>query len=260
MRYKAIITDLDGTAVNSPAEKRATERLAKSVETLDGLGVKVCAATGRAPTFAMPMLESMGLQDPAIVSGGTKIIDPKSGKDLWVCGLSNEQMRAIKQRVKSLEYGFLWNDSTEDDYLSGGWPIDKLAGDQEVYFFEVCFVPVGDLERVKGLFEGIDDIAVTVVVAQRPGTHDLHITNSQATKEHAIYELEKMIGVDKSDMIGIGDGHNDLHLYSAVGYKVAMANAVAELKQEADKIIGDVSDDGLAEYFEELAREMNNEV
>ncbi len=259
VKYKAIITDLDGTAVNSPIEKRATKRLATAVAALDNLGVKVCAATGRAPTFAKPMLESMNLQDPAIVSGGTKIIDPKSGDDLWVCGLSKDQVSMIKQRLKGLSYGFLWNDSTEEDYLSGGWSLEALDEIEDVYFFEVCFVPAAELESVKSLLAGVEGVAVTVVVAQKPETHDLHITNSQATKEHAVYELEKIIGVDRSEMIGVGDGHNDLHLYNAVGYKVAMANAVPELKNAADKIIGDVVQDGLAEYFEELVRELKNE-
>lgn len=259
MKYKAIITDLDGTAVDSPRVKLASERLATAVLRLEELGVRVCAATGRAPTFAKIMLESMNLHGPAIVAGGTKIIDPTTGEDLWVCGLSGQQLSAIKQKAQHLSYGFLWNDSTEEDYLSGGWKIDLLHEDEEVYFFEICFVPDNKLQGVIRQLEGIAGVAVTVVVAQKPGTYDLHITNKAATKEHAIYELEKIIGVDKADMIGIGDGHNDLHLYDAVGYKVAMDNAVPELKQAADKIIGSVQEDGLAVYFEEVAKQIETE-
>ncbi len=260
MQYKAIITDLDGTAVDSPTVKLASERLAKAVGKLQELGIKVCAATGRAPSFAKIMLSSMNLKGPAIVSGGTKIIDPESGKDLWVCGLSAEQVVQVKQRVKMLPYGFLWNDSTEEDYLSGGWKIDQLRENEGIYFFEICFVSAEDLSNVLKQLEDIEGVVVTVVVAQKPGTHDLHITNKAATKEHAIYELEKMIGIDKADMIGIGDGHNDLHLYNAVGYKVAMGNAVPELKSVADKVIGSVQGDGLAIYFEELAQQMKKEI
>lgn len=260
MKYKAVITDLDGTAIDSPGQKFADKRLADSIDNLEKLGVKICAATGRAPSFARPLLKSMNLHGPAIVSGGTKIIDPSTGEDLWLCGLSKDQMSEVKKRVAALRYGFLWNDSTEDDYLSGGWPIGDLDLNESIYFFEICFVPAVDLDQVLSLLSGIKGVAVTVVVAQKSGTHDLHITNDKATKEHAIYELEKMINVDKSEMIGIGDGHNDLHLYNAVGYRVAMGNAVPELKERADRIIGDVRNNGLAEYFEELAKEIKNEV
>lgn len=53
-------------------------------------------------------------------------------------------------------------------------------------------------------------------------------------------------------MIGIGDGANDIHLFNAVGLKVAMGNAVPSLKEKADIVIGHVTDDGLAQYFEDL--------
>lgn len=253
MQYKAVITDLDGTAVDSPKDKVASRRLATAIAELDRLGIRVCAATGRAPSFAMSMLRSMNLKDPAIVSGGTKIIDPITGSELWTCGLSESQIRQITNKLEPFPYKYLWNDSTEEDYLSGGWELKKFNEWEGVYFFEVCFVPHDEVMNLVNALSDIDGIAVTVVVAQRTGTNDIHVTNSVATKEHAIYELEKMIGVEKNEMIGIGDGHNDLHLFNAVGYKVAMGNAVNELKQVADKVIGYVTDDGLAEYFEELA-------
>jgi hydroxymethylpyrimidine pyrophosphatase-like HAD family hydrolase len=125
--------------------------------------------------------------------------------------------------------------------------------------FEVVFVPNDEAREVANLLLHVEGIAVTLVTAQRNGMNDIHITNAAATKEHAIYELEKILGIDKNDMIGVGDGHNDLHLFKAVGHKVAMGNAVEELKQAADEIIGDVKFDGLAVYFEKLAKGDENE-
>lgn len=252
MKFKAIITDLDGTAVDSPVVKVASNRLAKSVKELDELGIKVCAATGRPQSFAYIILKSMNLKDPTIVSGGTKIIDPISGEDLWVCGLDPDIMHKTVSKLKKLSYGFLWNDFTEEDYLGGGWNINDFSEYDSTYFFNICFVPSNEVKEVLDILSQIDGIVATVVVSQRHNMNDIHITNLNATKEHAIYELEKMIGVNKNEMIGIGDGHNDIHLYNAVGYKVAMGNAVNDLKAIADTVIGDVKEDGLAIYFEEL--------
>lgn len=258
MKYKAIITDLDGTAVDSPVVKVASKRLAASVAQLEELGMKVCAATGRAHTFAKIMFESMNLSEPCIVSGGTRIVSPTTGEELWSCGLNTQQVSEIKKAVAGMPYRYLWNDSTEEDYLGGGWELGELSEETSLYFFEICFVPRPEVAAVVDALKAIDGVTATVVVAQREGTHDIHVTNSEATKEHAIYELEKIIQVDKSEMIGIGDGHNDLHLYNAVGYKVAMENAVPELKEVADRIIGNVKDEGLAQYFEELAKEIES--
>jgi hydroxymethylpyrimidine pyrophosphatase-like HAD family hydrolase len=93
-----------------------------------------------------------------------------------------------------------------------------------------------------------------------PGLFHIHLTDNRANKGKAVHELAKMVGVDPSEMLAAGDGRNDIGLFEAVGYKVAMSNAADELKQIADRVIGDVADDGLAEYLEELAAEIANKV
>ena len=107
--------------------------------------------------------------------------------------------------------------------------------------------------QIKGRIDQLDGITATLVASQRPGLKDLHITNDFATKEHAITELFKITQIDVDKTIGVGDGHNDLHLFNAVKTKVAMGNAVPELKEAADRVIGRVDDDGLADYLGELA-------
>ncbi len=256
MRPKAIIIDIDGTALDSPAQKLATRRLVTAIRNVENLGIKVCAATGRSQSFAMPALTSMGLDNPVIVAGGTRIIDPVSGDKLWESSLTEKQARSIVEKLKQFDYGYLWNDSTEQDYLSGGWLLSDYSYGGDLYFFEVCFVPNAEADSVLLALSTIEGVALTKVVAQRPGTNDIHITNAEATKEHAIYELQKLIGASKNELIGVGDGHNDLHIFNAVGYKVAMGNAVSDLKERADQVIGSVKGDGLAEYFEDLVKEL----
>lgn len=259
MRPKAIIIDIDGTALDSPVQKLATRRLAIAIRNVENLGIRVCAATGRSQSFAVPALNSMGLDNPAIVAGGTRIIDPVSGDKLWECSLTEEQANLIVEKLKPFDYGYLWNDSTEQDYLGGGWPLNDYKYDGELYFFEVCFVPNAEADSVLLALSTVDGVALTKVVAQRPRTNDIHITNTEATKEHAIYELQKLIGASKDELIGVGDGHNDLHIFNAVGYKVAMGNAVSDLKERADLVIGSVKEDGLAKYIEDLAKELMND-
>lgn len=254
MDYKAIITDLDGTAVDSPTQKTATKRLQEAVAGLQRMGLKVCAATGRPQSFAMPVISSMGLKDLCIISGGTRIIDPLNQQEVWSCSINPDDMHLATDKLKKYSYRYLWNDYVETDYLEGCWGLEDFSEYNNTYFFEVCYVPHSEVSEICADLEQIPGLAVTVVVAQRPGYNDLHITNKKATKEHAIYELEKLINVPKEQMIGFGDGHNDLHLYNAVGHKVAMGNAVSELKSKADEVIGNVDVDGLAEYFEKLAK------
>ena len=91
--------------------------------------------------------------------------------------------------------------------------------------------------------------------SQTPGRIDLHITHSMATKKHAVGKLCEMLEIATSETIGVGDGLNDLHLFSGVGYKIAMGNAVPELQDQADRIIDSLEHDGLAAFIEELTTE-----
>jgi hydroxymethylpyrimidine pyrophosphatase-like HAD family hydrolase len=64
--------------------------------------------------------------------------------------------------------------------------------------------------------------------------------------------LKNVLNVKQENTIGVGDGHNDIHLFSAVKHKVAMGNAVDELKAASDKVIGSAEDEGFAQYLEGL--------
>ena len=53
------------------------------------------------------------------------------------------------------------------------------------------------------------------------------------------------------DVVAFGDDLPDLGLFHFAGTRVAMANAVPELKQQADVVIGDCDDDCIGEYVEQ---------
>jgi HAD superfamily hydrolase (TIGR01484 family) len=125
--------------------------------------------------------------------------------------------------------------------------------EEPVYSFNQKFVPQDKAPEIVERLSQIEGIACTYLLSQLPGLNDIHVTNRNATKEHAVTELLQTLKVSKEDAIGVGDGHNDIHLFNAVGHRVAMSNAVADLKTNADEIIGDVKEDGLAAYLELLA-------
>lgn len=252
MTKKAIIFDLDGTAVDSPTQKLPGDALGQQIQRLKDQCF-FCAATGRVWSFAKSVLRTLRLTDPCIISAGTQICNPSTGEIVWQRNLEQESLdRAISVFKQYPSWKLLHNDGTEDDYFNGGVFPNEFVNTEPVYFLEQVFVPDDTAKEVHQKLTQIEGIAAVMVVSQKPGCRDIHVINASATKEHAVAELLKLLQVDKNDSIGVGDGYNDIHLFNAVNYKVAMGNAVPELAAQADITIGSVTQDGLAHYLATL--------
>lgn len=254
MIAKAIIFDIDGTAVDSPSQKLPTERLVRASQNIQKT-YYLSAATGRCWTFGKDIIQGMGLKDLCIISGGTQICDPRTGEVVWQKDITpNALGEVIKIFAENGKQRLIFNDYTEEDYFSGGVLPRDFDTSQRVNWLSQSFVPDDFAIKLHSKLDLVEGVTCVMVVSQKPGCRDMHIVNENATKEHAIDELLDKLGIKKEDAIGIGDGHNDIHLFNAVGKKVAMGNAVGELKKAADLAINDVSSDGLAIYFEELSK------
>ncbi len=249
MLKKAIIFDLDGTAVDSPAQKLPSDALVQQIQRLKNKYF-FCAATGRVWSFAKSVLQTLRLTDPCIISAGTQICNPSTGEIVWQKNLDKGSLdKAIAIFRQYPNWKLLHNDGTEDDYFNGGVSPKEFANTEPVYFLEQVFVPDETAKEIYTQLTQIEGIATVMVVSQKLGCRDIHVINASATKEHAVAELLELLKVDKKGSIGIGDGYNDIHLFNAVNYKVAMGNAVPELAAQADVTIGSVTQDGLAQYL-----------
>lgn len=252
MKTNAIVFDLDGTAIDSPIQKLPSKRLMNSVDKLRS-DYFLCAATGRCWTFAKSVIQGLKLEDLCIISGGTQICDPKTGEVVWQKDIVPQALeQVIKIFSENGEQKLIYNDYTEEDYFSGGIYPRDFNLEQRVNWLSQSFVPDDKAFELQKKLDEVEGITCVMVVSQKSHCRDLHIVNAEATKEQAIMELLDRLGVKKEHSIGIGDGHNDLHLFNSVGTKIAMGNAVDDLKRFADEVIGDVKEEGLAEYFETL--------
>jgi Cof subfamily protein (haloacid dehalogenase superfamily) len=251
-KTSALIFDVDGTAIDSPAQKIPSQRLSKSIRAIEDT-YYICAATGRPWPFAEPVLRGLNLIDPCIISGGTQICDPQSGEILWQCDIEPEDVKAVKNILLGYsKYHLIINDFSEAEYHQGGFPVSELDVDKDIFFIDFIYIPESEAKEIADKIRTIEGVTCTLATAHNAGQNDIHITNKAATKEHAVAELLNRVQVDKKNTYGFGDALNDVHLFRAVAQKIAMGNAVPELKELADEVIGVVSQDGLAEYFERL--------
>lgn len=88
---------------------------------------------------------------------------------------------------------------------------------------------------------------------------NLEIMPGGGGKGRAVRELTRILGIDKSEILALGDGSNDLPLLREAGLPVAMGNAVDCLKQAARVIAPDAEQDGAAEILEKYVLTENAE-
>lgn len=249
MQYRAVIFDLDGTAIPNTPNGLPSDRLVAAIGNAK-TELKLCAATGRSITNARPIIKKLNLSDPCIISAGTQIINPQTDKILWEATLNDQDVAAVLKICRPYHYEVL----VRNELMGEGAPAAErtLGGNINVMYIMQC--SEADGRAILAALSRVPDITAAGVLSWTGEGLDIHITHREATKEHAIAELLNLLNVVKEETIGIGDGGNDIHLFRGVSRRVAMGNATEYLKSQADEVCDTVDQDGLAKVIEALIR------
>jgi hydroxymethylpyrimidine pyrophosphatase-like HAD family hydrolase len=74
----------------------------------------------------------------------------------------------------------------------------------------------------------------------------LDLAPEGVSKASGLAEVADRLGIDRSDVLAIGDGRNDIEMLRWVGRGVAMGQAVDEVRAAADHVTATVNEDGAA--------------
>lgn len=244
MKYRAIIFDLDGTVVPSVLEGMPSDAVVKAVHRVNGK-LKLSTASARAVQYCRNIWKALALEDPCIINGGSQIINPKTEEILWEQLLPEGVLKEVVEKTAGYSEKIAFNGVILD-----------ITADQEKFpentNLMVAFgVKKEKTESLVNLLSMIPDVRVHILHSWIPGDYwDVHVIHKLATKKHAVEKLIEILGVKKEEVIGIGDGNNDMPLFESVGYKVAMGNAVEILKKSADYVTDSLENDGFAKFIE----------
>lgn len=79
-----------------------------------------------------------------------------------------------------------------------------------------------------------------------------------ASKERGVRDVCQHFGIDINEAMAIGDGFNDLEMFDAVGYAIAMGDGQPALQQRADFITGSIEEYGLQQVLHPLLEVENS--
>lgn len=240
MKYKALIFDLDGTAIPKAQNGRPSERVIKAVEAAKKI-CHVSVATGRPYDICKNILDELEIKDLCILNGGSHLFSNKNHTYIWKREIDSETLSKLFAQLRSFN-----SYCVADEKRLQNIPIAKYRTDEPVALSCIFAVEMKDIDPILDIINQYENIAGHAMSSWASGKFDIHITNKFATKRHALQSLLEIVGVDKDEVMVVGDGGNDIPLFELAGLRVAMGNGEEKLRQKADWIAPDVEHDGLA--------------
>ncbi|MGA2967666.1 MAG: HAD-IIB family hydrolase [Candidatus Levyibacteriota bacterium] len=245
-KFKAIICDIDGTLILNKRDALPSKKVIKAIKKANKF-IHVGVATSRPLFAAQRVIEVLELSGLCILYGGSQIYDSLKKSVVWEKPISKSCVKQVSNILKkSTAPVFIPNELKKENILL----VD--ANDDRVLQFWVHGIEIEELHELEKALAKIKDICAHRIPSWKKGLTDLTITHKNASKTHGIHQLIRSLGLKKKDIIAIGDGMNDIPLFKACGFKVAMGNASPELKAIADYVAPPVEKDGIVDVIEKF--------
>ena len=271
---RLIAIDIDGTLLDSKVEISAAnlDALRRAHES----GIEIILGTGRRHKFAQPIAESLGFDLWLISSNGAvtrsthgelfhQDLLPK-GTALKLCRhmqefrnytvltFDREGMGGIVCENHEQLYGVIqrWMEKNAPyiEYIS---PIEKALTEDPI---QVMFCgPVELMKRAQERVLASDFTAEFTLLRTQYDARNLcilDILNAGCSKGHALERWANFRGLDRSEVMAIGDNYNDIEMLTFAGHPVIMGNASDDLKQNGWTVTLHNDESGVAAAIEQV--------
>lgn len=241
-KFKALMIDCDDTLFPTRKEELLSEKVTQAINQASRI-IHVGIATHRSLLSVIPILTKLNLSGPSVINGGARVIDAQTHQVLWEKSIEKQAFFQIIKIVENMDVDIVFTEDEESREYKKNYKPKKIL-EVGIYGLEETIA-----DKLAEDFSGMDSIVSHKVSSWKPFKFGVVITHAEATKQHGIFEVAKILSINTHDFIGIGDSYNDFPLLMACGLKVAIGNAVDELKEISDYIAPSVYEDGVAEVI-----------
>lgn len=270
MKFKWCVCDMDGTLLNS--ESLISIENERALKKLQEIGIEVIIASGRTDLMMKSYIKQLELKGHIICCNGglvkkietgevvyKKTIDKKIAEKVIKYCFENAvnflvytigMVYSNRENQRAKYYENLNSSLSQEfripiDYIEYV-DIDKLL---EKDIFKVLIIEKDD-ERKDSIARHFSEMTELAVVTSAKGLLD--IMASGVSKGDAIKKISEELKIDLQQVIAFGDNYNDLEMFETVGFPVAMANAVEEIKSLAKFITRSNDEAGVAYAIDNL--------
>ena len=274
---RLIAIDIDGTLLDSSV--RISEANLKALRRAHEAGIEIVLGTGRRHDFAMPIAEKLGF-DVWLISSNGAVTRSSRGElfhqdllpretALRICAhmrayrshmvltFDRPGMGAIVCESRDKLYGVIqrWMEKNAPviQYVS---PIEEALTESPI---QAMFCgPVDFMKQAQAELEACDFASGFTVLRTQYDERNLcivDILNAGCSKGHALERWANFRGIDRGEVMAIGDNYNDIEMLTFAGRPVIMGNASDELKQNGWAITLHNDASGVAAAIEQVLDE-----
>jgi len=264
--YKLVALDMDGTLLNS--EKQISERTKQTIANARAQGTQVVLVSGRPTEGMMDYVEQLGMtgEDDYVLSyNASVVLKAKSGEIIRSRILKGSDAKNLASLAHDLgvhvhaftaRQGLITpkqNYYTTHEATVNGLPVSEVdfaTLDDDEAVMKVMMID--EPERLSAAINNMPAIATEQYTMVQSAPFFLEFLNPNSNKGAGVGMLAEHLGIDASEVIGMGDAGNDKHLIEYAGLGIAMGNATDDIKAIANHITASNDEDGVAIAIEKF--------
>ncbi|MFH7024654.1 MAG: Cof-type HAD-IIB family hydrolase [Heteroscytonema crispum UTEX LB 1556] len=266
---KLLVLDIDGTIAGE--SNTLSQRVKSAIAAAQAKGIQVAIATGRMYCSALRFHQEIKSTLPLLAYQGAWIQDPATQKIHRHLTVSRETAIQLLDYFEQPELRSLLS---VHFYINDQLYVRQLTRETQLYAQRsgITAIPVGDLRqalaneptKVLALCDDTNIIDQLLGNLRRQYTPaELYLTKSVATffeatnpfvnKGTAVrYLAEEMLGLQKANVMTIGDNFNDVEMLEYADIGVAMGNAPSQVQAIATWVAPNVEQHGAAVAIEKF--------
>lgn len=274
----AIFIDVDGTLRNDQREVSARNRAALRLANAHGIQTVIC--TGRPRGHALRLCRELDSGNYCVICNGAGVLDVKNDNLLY------RRLTPAESTLKLYDYlranlpgseEIFWEFKCVDaDYTTEQneanadknrilitEPLDKFLHNHETMQLVIVHRTNGELMLKASQLIAESNFGLKILNQQKHmvdpsfpsiGVPYIDIGDESISKGLGVREFCRIMNFAPENCIAIGDDLNDLPMFAACGFKVAMGNALPEVLAVADYVTLDNAHDGVADLIEKIVQ------
>ncbi|MGE0598762.1 MAG: HAD family hydrolase [Dehalococcoidia bacterium] len=262
---KLLALDIDGTLIPPDRYGHSHEpsrRLTAAIQNCVAAGIEVILASGRMFPGTSHISRHLGLSSPLICQQGCSVHLP-DGTMTHEFLIERAVALEICQFAREIDRAYEWFNPLR--YIASARSLaTEQYGQVSGIVPEYHLAPENSGVRPTGvgiISSAAEANAIHREIVARHG-HELHVLDfpevtvavaQDANKGHALSLLCDDLGIDRSEVLAVGDSVNDASMLVWAGRGIGMSHSDAYAVDAADELLPD-EPEALAEFLEELAR------